>query len=140
MHRCAGQASENYGFSLHDLNSGIAPPPSGARFDIVFEGRLEGEKINGTLTGVDFGEVRADGRFDLNIQAEITTDDGEKIALSAIGTFSDVDPETGQGQVRENVTLTTTSPAYCWVNQLQVWVTGTSNIHTGELRLQGYVA
>jgi hypothetical protein len=131
---------KEYGFSLQDLNNGAAVPPSGARFDIAFEGRLEGEKINGAITGVDFGEVRADGRFDLNIQANITTDDGETIALSADGIFADVDPATGTGQVRENVKLTTASPAYGWVNQLQIWVTGTANVHRGEILLQGYVA
>jgi hypothetical protein len=34
---------------------------------------------------VDYVTVRADGRIDLDIKAEITTDDGEKIAFAASG-------------------------------------------------------
>jgi len=62
-----------YGISLQDIYSGSAPiPPQGVRIDLPFEGVIEGPKLNGTIRGVDFGEMRADGRFDLNLQAEAT--------------------------------------------------------------------
>lgn len=130
-----------YGVSLQDIYSGSVPiPPQGVRIDLPFEGVIEGPKLNGTIRGVDFGEMRADGRFDLNLQAEVTTNDGAKIAFSASGIFADLDPQTGIGQVRENVKLSTASPAYAWVNGLQIWATGVSNIYTGELTIHAYVA
>jgi hypothetical protein len=129
-----------YGVNMQALLSGrISPPPQGARFDLPFEGFIEGPKLKGTVEGIDYLEIRADGRNDLNLHAEITTDDGDKIALSADGIFVP-DPETGIGQVRENARLTTASQKYAWVNQLQVWVTGTSNLNTFELSLKGYAA
>jgi len=130
-----------YGFSLQDFASGQVPvPPQGACFDLYFEGALSGSKLNGTIQGVDYGVARADGRFDLDLHAEITTDDGEKIAFVADGIFMAPDPETGIGQVRENVQLRTASPKYAWVNGLQIWATGGSNISTGQVHLKGYVA
>src|SRR5690606_32954230 len=66
-----------YGFSMQNLMSGqVALPPEGACFDIAFEGTIQGPRLNGTITGVDFSQVRADGRFQLHLHAEITTHDG----------------------------------------------------------------
>ncbi len=130
-----------YGISLQAFSRGeVTLPPQGARFDLAFEGRITGEKLNGTIVGVDYGVVRADGRFDLDLHAEITTDDGEKIAFAADGIFMQPDLVTGVGQVRENVRLTTASPRYAWVNHLQIWATGGSNITTGQVRLNAYIA
>jgi hypothetical protein len=129
-----------YGISMQDLLSGkIAVPLQGARFDLPFEGVIEGPKVAGTISGVDYLWIRADGRNELNLQAEVTTYDGARIALAAGGIFVP-NPETGIGQVRENAQLTTASEKYAWINQLQVWVTGTSNLNTSELRLKGYAA
>ena len=134
-------AIKDYGIGLDAFSAGAgALPPQGARFDFVFEGRIRGEKINGTIRGIDYGVVRADGRFDLDLHAELTTDDGEKIAFYADGIFTAPDPVTGIGQVRENVKLTTASPRYAWVNQLHIWATGGSNVTTGQLQIQGYIA
>ena len=60
------------------------PPAEGARFDVYFEGPITG-KLNGTVKGVDYLHIRADGRCQLNIHAEITTEDGKKISLAADG-------------------------------------------------------
>ena len=68
-----------YGASADALISGQTPPPAeGARVDIYFEGPITG-KLNGTVKGVDYLHIRADGRCQLNIHAEITTEDGKKI-------------------------------------------------------------
>lgn len=131
----------DYGIGLDAFSQGeTALPPQGARFDFSFAGRISGEKINGSIRGVDYGIVRADGRFDLDLQAQIITDDGEKIAFYADGIFTPPDPVTGIGQVRENVRLITASPRYAWVNKLQIWATGGSNVTTGQIRLKGYIA
>ena len=125
----------DYGFSVEDIMQGRPLPPAGARIDIAFEGTIEGPRFRGTIVGEDFGIVRADGRFDLNIQAAITTDDGARIALFADGIYRPED-----GAVRENITLTTAAPQYAWVNALQVWATGLANMEKHEVRLKGYAA
>lgn len=125
----------DYGYSVEDFASGRPIPPQGARIDMMVEGVIEGPRLRGTFVGVDFGELRADGRFQLNIQATITTDDGERIAFFADGIFRAAD-----GAVRENVTLKTASPRYAWVNQLQIWATGVADVSQREIRLKGYIA
>jgi len=42
------------------------------------EGSSSGPRLKGTLTDVDYLQMRADGRTDLHIHAEITNEDGEK--------------------------------------------------------------
>jgi hypothetical protein len=76
----------DYGVPMEALMSGQASPPAeGARFDVYFEGPVNGMKLNGSVKGVDYLHVRADGRLKLDIHAEITTEDGKKIALAADG-------------------------------------------------------
>ena len=129
-----------YGVSFEALMAGTAaPPPEGARFDVSFEGATNGPKLKGKVAGVDYLRVRADGRFDLHIHAEITTDDGQKISLHADGVAL---PQPGSPIVglRENVSLFTSSKAYSWVNGLQVWATGTVDLAEQVIRIRGYSA
>jgi hypothetical protein len=86
---------------------------------------------------VDYLHVRADGRCQLHIHAEITTADGKKIALAADGVAI---PESGSPvfELQENVTLTTSHPEYSWVNTIQVWAPGTVDVSKGEIRIKGY--
>ena len=112
-------------------------PPSGARYDFILDGWVVGPRLRGTFKGVDYIHVRPDGRSELHIHAEITTDDSMKIALFADGvaSFPDGPPV---GELRENVTMTTAAPDYAWVNALAVWATGTCDIITGEVHITGY--
>lgn len=129
-----------YGVSFADLMAGtIAPPPEGARFDVIFAGTSSGPRLKGDVTGVDYIRVRADGRFDLHIHAAITTDDGQRISLHADGVAL---PQPGSpiAGLRENVTLFTSSKAYSWVNGLQVWATGTVDLAEQVVRITGYSA
>jgi hypothetical protein len=129
-----------FGVSMEALSSGeISPPPEGARFDVAFEGVSRGPKLKGTVVGVDYLNVRADGRFQLHIHGELTTEDGEKIALFADGVSI---PREGSSiiDLRENVTLTTSSKAYAWVNNLQVWGQGTVDLAKQEAYVKGYSA
>ena len=102
------------------------PPAEGARFDVYFEGPVTG-KLKGTVKGVDYLHIRADGRCQLNIHAEITTEDGRKVALAANGVAI---PQEGSPlfQLKENVTLTSNHPEYSWVNPIQVWAPGTVDV------------
>ena len=129
-----------YGISANAVFSGqMRPPVEGARFDVYFEGPVTGPKMKGTVKGVDYLHIRADGRCQLDIHAEITTDDGKKIALAADGVAI---PEPGSPvfQLRENVTLLTNHPEYSWVNPIQVWAPGTVDLPKGEIRIKGYAA
>ena len=129
-----------YGASANAVLSGQSPPPAeGARFDVHFEGPITGSKVKGTVKGVDYLHIRADGRVQLDIHAEITTEDGGKIALAADGVGV---PEEGSPifQLRENVTLTTNHAEHSWVNPIQVWAPGTVDVSKGEIRVKGYAA
>lgn len=129
-----------YGTTLADLLAGKeAPPPAGARIDVAFEGTCSGPRLKGSVHGVDYLNMRADGRVELHIHADITTDEGARIALEAggVATFTSGSPV---GQLRENVTLTTSHPDYLWVNPLQVWATGTVDLDKGEARVKAYAA
>jgi hypothetical protein len=129
-----------YGIPASAVFSGqTPPPPEGARLDVYFEGTAAGPKLKGTIKGVDYLHVRADGRCQLNIHAEITTPEGKKIALAADGIGI---PQKGSPvfQLRENVTLTTHHPEYSWVNTIQVWAPGTVDVSKGEIHIKGYAA
>ena len=129
-----------YGVSLESLMSGeAAPPPEGARLDVAFEGASSGPKLKGKVTGVDYLRIRADGRFQLHIHAEITADDGQKIALHADGVAL---PRKGSSiaDLRENVTLSTSSRDYTWVNALQIWGIGIVDLAKQVVQLKGYSA
>jgi hypothetical protein len=79
----------------------------------------------------------AASRCQLNIHAEITTEDGKKISLAADGVAI---PEEGSPvfQLKENVTLTSNHREYSWVNPIQVWAPGTVDVSKGEIRIKAY--
>ncbi len=118
--------------ALDALLSGVADiPPQGARYDLAFQGPIVGQRLRGTVELTDYVHVRPDGRVQLHIHAEITTDDGKKIALYADGVahFTEGPPV---GELRENVTMTTSEPDYAWVNPLQIRALGT--VRPGQRR------
>ncbi len=128
-----------YGASLEAIRAGkAAPPPEGARFDFKFEGSIDGSKLKGSAHGVDYVNIRADGRIELHIHAQLDLTDGGKVSFFAAGVGT-VDAK-GIVHVRENVTLKSNSPAHAWVNSIPVWAAGTINRATGEIRVKGYRA
>ena len=121
---------------MTDILAGNAPVPlEGARRDIFFEGTVNGPKMRGTIAGVDYMNIRADGRRELHIHASITTDDGATIALEADGVGAQ-GRAAGEPTLLENVKLTSSHPSYTWVNGLQIWTQGTSP----PVNLKGYTA
>ena len=129
-----------YGISLSELMSGkVAMPPEGARFDVYFAGPAIGGKLKGTIKGVDYLQVRPDGRMELDIHAEITTEDQQKISLKADGVCVPR-KDSSISDLRENITLFTSHKNYTWINTLQVWGIGTVDLATQIVNIKGYSA
>jgi hypothetical protein len=129
----------DYGASLQSIAGGkVAPPPEGARFDISLEGSVDGPKLKGSWHGVEYVNIRADGRSELHIHGRFDLVDGGKVSFFAdgVGTID----ANGMLQLRQNVTLKSNSPAHAWVNSIAVWGIGTANLATGDVRVKGYKA
>jgi hypothetical protein len=127
-----------YGVSWEQLTSGQAEiPPQGARFDITFEGKIIGERLNGSIKGIDYLTVRADGRFDMNIQATITTDDGATIAFHESGVVAP--QQDAPAELYLNMQFNTAHDQYLWLNGLQAWGRGTVDQSTGSIQVTSLV-
>ncbi|HUE25444.1 MAG TPA: DUF3237 family protein [Solirubrobacteraceae bacterium] len=127
-----------YGCGADAVLSGRkAPPAEGARFDFYLEGLVSGPKLRGTMRGVDYIYFRADGRADLHVHAEITTEDGKKLALEA-GGVAIGQPGSPLFQLREHVSLISNHPELAWVNPIEVWARGVVDVSTGQVRVRGY--
>jgi hypothetical protein len=123
---------KDYGFNFGDfVERKKALPPEGLKFDIYFEGDVTGSLINGTISGVDYLTVRADGRMFLNLHAKIETSDGALIKVIESGT-------NDNGVLRLNMDFHTNHSRYSWLNQKHVWASGEVNFHTGEVNIQAY--
>jgi hypothetical protein len=126
-----------YGASSEALFAGHTPPPEGGRLDLYLEGPVIGGKLKGNVKGVDYVNFRADGRAELHIHAEITTEDGKKVALAAGGVAIG-----RQGSsvfaLREHASLTSHHPELAWVNTIEVWARGEVDTATGEVHLKAY--
>jgi hypothetical protein len=126
-----------YGIDWEEVWNGVVTVPvQGARFDIAFEGKLKGAELCGTIRGVDFLEVRADGKFMVNIQATVITDDGEAIALKKDGVLTP-SPDRA-AHLHLNVQLSTASVKYDWINSKQIWGIGEVNMNEGRIVVKGY--
>jgi hypothetical protein len=128
----------DYGASAEAVLMRTSPPPNeGARLDLYLEGPVIAGRLKGTVTGVDYLNMRADGRGDLHIHAQITLEDGKRVALEAGGVAV---PEGASSifQLREHVSLTSNDPALAWVNTTEVWAIGTVDVSTGQVHLRAY--
>lgn len=126
-----------YGISWLDLTSGRQQPGlEGARFDLAFEGSVEGPQLRGTIKGVDYLQVRADGKFMLNIQAMIETNDGKRIAVREDGILFPA--ENGKAHIQLNLQFTTHHPEYRWLNSIQAWALADVDMQRGEVSVNVY--
>lgn len=129
-----------YGVGFNDLTSGVVSiPPEGARFDVWFEGPVHGDKLSGEAQGVDYLFVRADGRMDLHVHAEVKAAGGQMICLFADGTCN-ATLGNPVAQLRENVRLFSSHPEYTWINTVQIWGVGTVDLAQGKIHIRGYKA
>jgi hypothetical protein len=128
----------DYGVSLEAILTGKEKvPPQGARIDVAFAGRAQG-RLAGQVRGVDYLQIRADGRVDLDIRATIETGDGQRVALSADGVGAQRAAEP-IADLCENVRLSTAAQDYAWVNTRQIWGAGTVNFATGKIQIDAYM-
>ena len=128
----------DFGITMESILSGETPvPPQGARINVSFEGGGTG-RLAGKVSGFDYLSIRADGRMNLNIQGVIETTDGHRIALAASGVST---PRSAEpiADIWENVTLTTASKKYAWVNARQVWAVGTVNLAEHKAHIEGFM-
>jgi hypothetical protein len=124
-----------YGFSLAQSAAGEKIPENGARFDVYFEGEIRGERIRGTVTGVDYVTLRPDGVSLMHVHAHITTDDGCHIAVHSEGTARRR-PNTAIADLQEVMSFATSADQYKWLNGLRGAGTGISNTANGTLNLK----
>jgi hypothetical protein len=114
----------SYGVPALDalLSNGADIPSQRARYDLAFRGPIVGRRLRGTIELTDYIHI---GPY------------GKKIARYADGVAQFADG-TPAGDLRENVTMTTSEPDYAWVNPLQVWALGTVDLAKGEAHVTGY--
>ncbi|HEY4198623.1 MAG TPA: hypothetical protein VGM63_23945 [Mucilaginibacter sp.] len=133
-------SSAEYGISLEELMKGKVPmPPEGVRLDAHFEGVAIGEKLKGTVRGVDYLWMRPNGGIEMDIHAEITTESGEKISLKGDGA-SFTRENNRISDIRANIALFTSHKNYTWMNTLQVWGIGTVDMATQIIAVKAYSA
>jgi len=120
------------------LNGNVAIPHEGARFNISFEGFIDGPRLKGHKKGVDYVYVRADGKFILDIHAEIKTDDGDNIYVHEDGILIPAEDGSAQGELRFTMNFSTSSPRYSWLNRAQVWAAGTVDMEKGVVKIKAY--
>jgi len=127
-----------YGASAEAVLMRTSPPPrEGARLDLYLEGPVIAGRLQGTITGIDYLNMRADGRAELHIHGHITLEDGKKVALEA-GGVAVPEGDSSIFQLREHVNLTSNDPALAWVNATEVWARGTVDVSTGQVHLRAY--
>ena len=112
-------------------------PLQGAQFDVTLAGSIKG-RIVGSVRGIDYFQVRADGRRELDLRATIETDDGHRIAFYADGVAT---PRDGEPIVdlAVKIDLTTAAAAYAWVNTRPAWGAGYANLATRKIHIDAYL-
>ncbi|HWX27938.1 MAG TPA: DUF3237 family protein [Steroidobacteraceae bacterium] len=128
----------DYGLSMEAILSGQkAIPLHGARFDLAVNGPFKG-RLAGRAHGVDYVQVRSDGRMELDLHLIIETDDGHRIAMSGDGQAA-LRPGEQVLDIFANVRLSTASKEYAWVNERQIWGVGTTSLATGKVLAEGFM-
>lgn len=128
-------AITDFGISLPAALAGPIPL-EGARFDAAGEGNVTG-RINGRITVVDYVNMRADGRLDLNVRCVLTTNDGARISQHITGVLQ---PSPVGFNLQENIYSFTSDARYKYLNTKQLWAVGTVNLGTAKLDVRIYDA
>ena len=82
--------------------------PHGVRVDVAFQGELQG-RLNGTMEGIDYSTVRADGVTEIDVRGKIVTTDQALIAVEMRGTMI-------EGQITDTqVKFAANASQYTWL-------------------------
>jgi hypothetical protein len=129
----------DYGLALDALLSGKEKvPPQGARIDVAFEGNIKGRITGKVLNGVEYLQLRADGRIDLDGRATVETEDGQRIAMRIEGVATSR-PNEPMMDLIANVRLTTAAAKYDWVNTRLIWGLATANLATAKIHVESFM-
>jgi hypothetical protein len=123
-----------YGFSFAQSAAGEKIPEGGARFDVFFEGEIRGERVRGTVTGVDYVTLRPDGVSLMHVHAHISTHDGCHIAVHSEGTARRR-PGTSVADMHETMSFATSADQYKWINRLRGTGVGIADTATGGMHV-----
>jgi hypothetical protein len=110
----------------------IGPTPTGMRVNLELEGGSEpGGRVQGRVRGTDYLTIRQDGLLELNVQATLTSDDGELVAINGTG----VGVHTADGSVSGRLALRfgTAGPGLSWMNTILGIAATRANMETGSL-------
>jgi hypothetical protein len=128
----------DYGADMEALFTGRERVPlQGAQFDVALAGPVKG-RVTGTMRGIDYLRLRPDGRRELELRGAIETDDGCRIAFSAVGVGS---PRDGQPIVdlAVKIDLLTAAAAYSWVNAKAAWGSGHADLRANKIHVDAYL-
>jgi len=129
----------DYGVTLDALLSGKEKVPlQGARIDVAFEGEIKGRITGKVSRGVEYLQLRADGRTDLDGRATVETEDGHRIAMRIEGIATPRANEPMMDLIA-NVRLTTAAPKYDWLNTRLIWGLATVNLATGKIHVDSFL-
>lgn len=131
----------DFGIDAQSLASQRTPmPPQGVRFNSAFQGDFIGPKLKGKMVGTDYLLMRADSLGIINVQAVLTTVDGDRIAVHAGGTLARAEQGSSIYQGRENISFHTASAKYSWLNRIQGWAVGTVDMSSGKIVMKVFAA
>ena len=105
---------------------------------MAFEGDIKGRITGKVRSGVEYVQLRADGRIDLDGRATVETEDGHRIAMRIEGAAT-LRANEPQLDLAANVRLTTAAPKYDWVNTRQIWGLATVNLATAKIHVESFL-
>ena len=105
---------------------------------MAFEGDIKGRITGKVHNGVEYLQLRADGRTDLDGRATIDTDDGYRIAMRIEGVAT---PRVNEPMMDliANVRLATAAPKYDWVNTRQIWGLATVDLAMAKIHVESFM-
>lgn len=109
----------------------IGAVPDGMRINIPFDGEVSGPSVKGKIEGADLVLLRPDGVGILHIHAVVTTDAGELISVQASGISTAT--QDGRYAIKEVITYQTGSEKLAWLNSIQAFADGFSDMAANKL-------
>jgi len=128
----------------------IGPVPGDVRIDFpVVGGEITGPRLQGSVkpSGADFGTLRTDGVFLVDVRGALESHDGALIEITYTGVM-DLGPDgyekflkgeaPATAAVRAAPRFRTAHPAYAWMNRLQCISIGKATPATPEVVFDVY--